>query len=280
MASSAVVVVLFWQTVQTIVNIWAHSRTYAHGILVLPATIYMVWCWRDRLLKLHPVANSWGLVLLGVLVCGWFGGEITQSLIAQQAALIAMVPALVWAFLGTDVFRTLQFPLGFLVFALPAGASIEPWLQSVTARFIIIGLNLAGIPLSRDGYFITIPSGTWEVAPDCGGLRYLLPGLALAYVYTAVMHHTLKQRVTFLVVCAGGLIFANGVRAYGIILGDYLGVAEGTDHRFFSYAVYGVTVALLGWLGIGWSEGDDQSGIADVSGPDPGTRSEELHDRS
>lgn len=252
--SCVVVGMLFWQTARTMVDVWIHSRTFAHGLLVLPATVYMAWCYRDRLVRLYPVPNYWGMVLFVTLSYGWLGGELTKTLIAQQIVLIAMLPALVWTFFGTDVFRTLRFPLGFLVFALPVGTSIEPWLQSVTTRFITIGLELVGIPLSRDGYFITIPSGIWEVAPDCGGLRYLLPGLALGYVYTGVMHGTLRQRVIFLFVCTVALIIANGARAYGIILGNHLGIAEGTDHRVFSYSVYGITVLFLGWQGLRWSD--------------------------
>lgn len=175
-----------------------------------------------------------------------------------------MLPALVLGIFGSKVLRALQFPLGFLTFALPVGTSIEPWLQSITAGFIVLGLNILGIPLYHEGYLVTIPSGTWEVAPDCGGLRYLLPGLALGYLYTAVMHHTLKQRVTYLFLCAGLLIVANGARAYGIILADHLGIADGTDHRVFSYAVYGATMLSLAWLGLKWSNEDLQHEIVNV----------------
>lgn len=248
------VTALFWPTAQTLVNVWTHSRTYAHGALIVPAILYMAWCERDRLLALAPVPNFRGLFLILFLACGWLLGHRTQMLIAQQVALLAMSPALVWTCFGTDVLRTLRFPLGLLVFALPVGTSIEPLLQSVTTSFILAGLNLVGIPFQRDGYFITVASGTWEVAPDCGGLRYLLPGLALGYVYTAVMHHRLTQRLTFLMLCAGALILANGIRAYSIILGDHLGIAEGTDHRVFSYTVYAVTVCVLGWLGLRWGD--------------------------
>jgi exosortase A len=262
LASSAAVVVLFWNTTQTMVDVWAHSRTYAHGFLVLPATLYLVWCYRDRLLGISPQPNSRGLGLGAILACGWCLGGITQTLLVQQIAVISMLPALILGIFGSKVLRTLQFPLGFLAFALPVGTSIEPWLQKITAMFIMLGLDMVGIPHHRDGYLITIPSGTWEVAPDCGGLRYILPGLALGYVYTAVIHQTLKQRVSFLLVCVLFLAVANGARAYGIILGDHLGIAEGTDHRVFSYAVYGVTMLFLAWLGLKWSDGGIQHRIA------------------
>jgi exosortase len=163
-----------------------------------------------------------------------------------------MVPCLVYAVCGRPVFRRLLVPLGFLGFALPIGASLEPWLQEVTTRFLTIGLYAAGIPFERQGTTITLASGSWEVAPDCAGLRYLLPGMALGYLYAALVYERALARVQFLTLCAALLLFANGLRAYGIIVTDHLGIADGTDHRVFSYTIYAVVIAGLAWLGRRW----------------------------
>ena len=50
------------------------------------------------------------------------------------------------------------------------------------------------------------------------------------------------------------LLVANGIRAYTIILGDHFGIADGADHRVFSYTVYGLTMPLLLWFGLRWQE--------------------------
>ena len=47
---------------------------------------------------------------------------------------------------------------------------------------------------------------------------------------------------------------ANGIRAYGVIVGDHFGIADGTDHRVFSYTIYGLTIPLLFWIGLKWAE--------------------------
>jgi exosortase len=172
----------------------------------------------------------------------------------QQASVVVSLCGLVCAILGRTVFRILAWPLGFLVFLLPVGTSIEPWLQDLTAWFIRAGLQLTGVPYFYDDYLITIPSGTWKVAPDCGGLRYLLPGVALGYAFATLVYRQSARRILFLVVCAAVLMVANGIRAYGIIVGDHFGIVEGTDHRVFSYSVYGLTIPLLFWLGNQWIE--------------------------
>ena len=199
----------------------------------------------------NPECGVGALIMAGT---GWYIGYRANLLVLQQAALVASLLTLVWAILGTEIFRVLLWPLGFLVFMLPVGTSIEPWLQDFTAWFILIALKLTGIPYLYEGYRITIPSGTWEVAPDCGGLRYLLPGLSLGYAFAALIYRQSARRLAFLAICAVTLMIANGFRAYGIIVGNHLGIAEGADHRLFSYTIYGLTIPLLYWLGLRWTE--------------------------
>ena len=54
-------------------------------------------------------------------------------------------------------------------------------------------------------------------------------------------------------------MLANGLRAYGIIMTDHLGIAEGTDHRVFSYAIFAIALFLLFQLGLAWRRPEDES---------------------
>ena len=252
--TSLFVIGLFWETVQSMFDVWANSRTFAHGFLVLPATGYLIWCFRHRWMQLEPAPDAWGVAALMLLGSGWFVGYVTDVIWLEQAAVVAMLPGLIWAVLGKEIVKNLAWPLGFLFFMLPVGTSLEPWLQDFTAWFILVGLQLTHIPYLYEDYRIVISSGTWEVASDCAGLRYLLPGLASGYVFATLIYRQPARRLVFLALCAVVLMVANGIRAYGVIVGDHFGIAEGTDHRVFSYAVYGVTLPLLFWLGLRWGE--------------------------
>ncbi len=248
------VILLFWSTFSTMVEVWASSRTFAHGLLVLPATLYLVSCFRERLAPLTPAPAGAGWIALAAVAATWLLGAAFHELLLQQIAVLTMLPAVVWALVGTAVVRAFAFPLGFLAFALPVGTSTEPWLQQFTAAFIVAGLHLVGIPLHWEGHLITLSSNSWEVVRDCGGLRYVLPGLALGYLYAGVVYRAAMRRTLFLVLSVALLILANGVRAYSIVLFDHLGVAEGADHRLFSYTIYGLTIVFLFWLGLKWRE--------------------------
>lgn len=252
--ASLCVVGLFWETVHSMTDLWASSRTFAHGFLVLPALGYLIWCYRHRWMQLVPAPSAWGVAVLILLGSGWFVGYVTALVWLQQAAVVAMLPGLMWAILGKEIVKTLSWPLGFLAFMLPVGTSIEPWLQDFTVWFIQVGLQLADIPYlyRHETYQIVLTSGMWDVAPDCGGLRYLLPGLALGYAFATLIYRQPTRRLVFLALCAVVLMVANGFRAYGVIIGDHFGIAEGTDHRVFSYVIYGLTIPLLFWLGLQW----------------------------
>ena len=252
--TSLCVIGLFWGTVRSMTDVWSSSRTFAHGFLVLPATGYLIWFYRHLWMQLKPAPSVWGVAALILPGSGWFVGHVTDVMWLQQAAVVAMLPGLMWAILGKEIVKTLAWPLGFLVFMLPVGTSIEPWLQDFTAWFIQVGLQLTNIPYHYEDYRIVLTTGTWEVAPDCGGLRYLLPGLALGYAFATLIYRQPARRLVFLALCAVVLMVANGIRAYGVIVGDHFGIADGTDHRVFSYTIYGLTMPLLFWLGLRWQE--------------------------
>jgi len=247
-----IVLFLCWPTVRTLVDAWMASRTFRHGFFILPATIYLLWVYRQRLLRIVPARSVSGAGLVTLLAWSWWEGHIEEHVFWQQVSLVAMLPALIWALCGTAIFRVLCFPLGLLVFALPIGTAAEGWLRDFTTAFLEVTLNAVGVPLLREGYFITIPSSKWEVATDCAGLRYVLPGLALGYMYAAMVYRQALRRVAFLTLCCTLLILANGARAFSIIVFDFVGLADGTDHRVFSYLIYGVTIVLLGWVGTTW----------------------------
>lgn len=248
------VIGLYWGTIERMVEIWANSRTFAHGFLVVPATAYLIWSYRDLWTSHEAYPSVWGLSALLLAAFAWVVGSWREMIWLQEVAVVAMIPGLMLTLFGKYVSKTLSWPLGFLIFMVPVGTSIEPWLQDIATWFVRVGLDLAGIPYLSERHRFILTTGTWNVDPDCAGLRYLLPGLALGYAFVTLMYRSPSRRLFFLAVCGVVLIVANGIRAYTIILGDHFGIADGTDHRVFSYAVYGLTMPLLLWFGLRWQD--------------------------
>src|SRR5437870_4814467 len=110
-AASIVVIGMFGSTAASMVATWYRSDTFAHGYLILPLTIYLIWTDRHRILPLTPVPNFWGLPVIAIFGFAWFIGNISDVLLVQHLALVSVVQILVWTLLGSQIVRALLFPL-------------------------------------------------------------------------------------------------------------------------------------------------------------------------
>jgi exosortase A len=251
-----VLLVLFRETTWSMISMWQYS-SYSHGYLVLPLSLWLIYVRRRRLAPLEVRPNPWALVLLAALGFAWFLGDLAAVQVIKQSALVGMLPTLVWLTLGTQITRKMLFPLLFLFFAVPAGEGLIPRLQDVTAFFAVKGLELVGVPVLLERRLISIPSGVWEVAEACSGLRYLTASLMLGCFYAYIVYRKTTRRIVFVAACIVVPIVANGLRAFGIILLGHLTqnrLAAGVDHLIYGGVFFGFVIFLLFTVGWRWRE--------------------------
>lgn len=233
------------------------SSTYSHCAFILPISLYLVWRIRRNLESLVPRPSFWILPLVLALAFAWLLGQLTSTYVIQHFGLVAIIVSLIWGAIGTPAARVLGIPLIFMFFAVPMGDSLIPWLQDFSAWFAIKLLDLTGVPALLEGRIITIPSGKWEVAEACSGIRFLLASLTMGFVYAAIVYRTWGRRIAFLTVSALIPVLANGLRVYGIILTDYLGgtrIARSADHIFAGWLFISIITVLLFAVGMRWRE--------------------------
>lgn len=252
---------LFWQTAHSMVDIWWRSETFAHGFLIVPISLWLIWSKRKTLATLQPMPNLWGMVPLFGLVLLWLISNLVDILVIQQFALVAILIVIVWTLLGSKVTWAIAFPLGFLFFAVPVGEVLIPPLMEFTADFTVMALQLTGIPVYREGTFFEIPSGHWSVVEGCSGLRYLIASITLGFLYAYLTYYTLWRRLLFIVLAIIVPIIANGARAYMIVMIAHLSdmkLALGVDHYIYGWVFFGIVMLLLFWIGNFWREDKDQ----------------------
>jgi exosortase A len=233
------------------------TSTYSHAGFILPISLYLVWRIRGDLVSLLPRPSFWILPLILALAFVWLLGQLTSTYVIQHFVLIAIIVSLIWGAIGTPAARVVAIPLLFLFFAIPMGDSIIPWLQDFSAWFAIKLLDLTRVPALLEGRIITIPSGKWEVAEACSGIRYLLASLTIGFVYAAIVYRTWGRRIVFLAASALIPVLANGLRIYGILLTDYLGgtqIARSADHIFAGWLFISIITVLLFAVGMRWRE--------------------------
>ncbi|MFL6564029.1 MAG: archaeosortase/exosortase family protein, partial [Burkholderiales bacterium] len=102
---------IYWDTAKSMLAIWKSSDTFAHGYLIVPITLSLVWLKRRQVAALTPRPDVLGFLLLAGAGFTWLAAEAAQVQVLMQYALVAMVPAAVLALAGRRVAWTLAFPL-------------------------------------------------------------------------------------------------------------------------------------------------------------------------
>ncbi|MDP2267025.1 MAG: archaeosortase/exosortase family protein, partial [Thiobacillus sp.] len=124
---------LFWPTFYSMAEIWERSETFAHGYLIFPITIWLIWRKRHVLAQIQPRPDLRGLILLALSGAAWLLADAGSVNVVAQYAFIAMLIAAVMALLGWPFVRAAFFPLMFLFFAVPVGEFLIQPLMGVTA---------------------------------------------------------------------------------------------------------------------------------------------------
>jgi exosortase A len=248
---------IYWETASSIAAIWKSSQTYAHGYLIAPIALILVWMKRRQLAALAPRPDVLGVLLLAAAGFTWLAAEAAQVQVLAQYGFVAMVPGVVLALAGRRVAWTLAFPLAFLLLAVPFGEAFLPRLMEWTADFTVAALRVSGIPVYREGTFFATPSGQWSVVEACSGLRYLIASVTVGAVYAYVTYRTWWKQGLFLALSVAVPIIANFFRAYMIVMIGHLSsmkLAVGIDHFIYGWLFFGVVIGLLFWLGSFWRE--------------------------
>jgi exosortase A len=239
---------LLWRDAYHLVSIWWNSSTFNHCLLVGPIIVWLVAQRIPELRRLSPV--PWAPGIIGVAFGGlvWLVGEAGGLAVARHAGLVLMMQGAVVALLGKAVARGLLFPLFYALFLIPVGEQLVPPLQTVTAHLATFLLGVAGIPAHLEGVFITTPSGYFEVAEACAGVKFLIAMVAFGTLVANVCFRSWRRRIVFLAACAIVPVFANGVRAWGtMLIAHHAGIefAAGFDHVVYGGVFFALVIALM-----------------------------------
>jgi EpsI family protein len=190
-----------------------------------------------------------------------------------------MLQGTIAACLGKSVSRGLAFPLFYLLFLIPAGEELVPILQTVTAKMCMLLLGWTGVPAHIEGIFITTPTGYFEVAEACAGVKFLVAMVALGALVANVCFRSWKRRAAFMLAAIVVPILANGVRAFGTIYIAHrtsIEFAESVDHVVYGWFFFAFVIGLV--LAVFWRFFDRRVGDpwfdparlrSDATGPRP-----------
>jgi len=253
LAAWAGIMLFFWRDVWTMIATWWDISTYNHCLLIVPIIYWLVHQRRDELMKITPGVWAPGLLWIGVASVGWMLGEAAGVTFARHLGIIMMLQGAVVTILGSTVARGLIFPLAYSFFLVPFGEELVPFLQTITAKMSMVMLGWANIPAFIDGIFISTPTGYFEVAEACSGIKFLIAMVAYGALVGNVCFQSWNRRVLFMLASIIVPVIANGIRAFGTIyIAHHTSVdfASGFDHIFYGWFFFAFVLSLV--MLIGW----------------------------
>ena len=176
-ALAGLVLLMYAPTLAYLFHDWWHNPDYSHGFFIPPIAAFFLWRKRDLLLSLPARPSNWGLPVvlaaLGIFVLACAGSEPTF----QRGSLLLLAAGAVLYLWGRRALREVAFALFLLLLAIPLPAlvfnSIAMPLQLLASSLAERMLDLARIPVFREGNLLEISSQTLNVTEACSGIRSL-----------------------------------------------------------------------------------------------------------
>ncbi|MCS4307447.1 exosortase A [Rheinheimera pacifica] len=252
-------VVLYSSTWLDMERVWRSSATYNHCYLILPICLYFFYRAKTPLIT-PSVPGSWlwlpalGLILLQLI---WLFGYAADIALLMHIAAVMSLQALLWLVLGSTNSRLHWFAITYLIFLVPFGEELSPFLQNITADLTVVMLQTVSIPVYREGLYLATPVGLFEVAEACSGLRFLIASLAISALFAYLHYNKIWKQISFVVFMALLSVLANGVRAFMLV---YIGEKTdmrfgfGADHYLYGWIFFGLVLMAGFWLGAKFSD--------------------------
>ncbi|MDB5991199.1 MAG: hypothetical protein JWQ10_2602 [Herbaspirillum sp.] len=248
---------IYWNTLQSIIAIWNRSETFTHQYFILPISLWLIWRRRETLAQMTPAPFPFALLLLMLCSLAWLLADLADVQIVRQYAFVAIIISAAVALLGKRISWTIAFPLAFLLLMVPFGEIFINPLIEFTANFTVGALRMSGIPVLREGNAFVIPSGSWSVEEACSGVRYLIASVTLGCLYAHLSYRSRLRQAAFILMSIAIPIVANGLRAYMIVIIGHLSdmrLAVGVDHLVYGWLFFGLVTFIMFWIGGFWTE--------------------------
>lgn len=231
-------------------NFWRYSfddGTYSHAFLIPFICIYLYWLLfqSGELIfnkKIHLVA------LISVILTSYI---LWVSINAQFPTGYRISFILFIAAITTLIFKPsikVLFPALFLIFLTPIWGAATVILQNISTYAVTYLMNLSGIPIFVEGNTIAIPSGVFEIAGGCSGLRYLIVSLAISSLFIFLNIRKYSHAVLFISIAIIGALITNWIRITALIVIGHVTEMQSDlmqDHNSFGWYIY---MPFMAWL--------------------------------
>ncbi len=247
---------LYHSTVYGLYDLWvlSDSGTYTHGVLLLGVSIYFfykTWLAERNALSVQP--NTIGFVFLVSTSIAWFLVALADVAVMEEILLVFIFLFIVWAIFGYKNALKFSFPILLIICAIPVWDILQGvWLQKATAEVATIMLKAIGINSYRDGVYIHIPAGKFQVAETCSGMRQLVAAISLGFIYGYMNNFRIVALFAYTFLIAIVSFFINSIRIFIVVIAGELTEMQHyfvrKDHVTLGWVLFGIGIFLFIWL--------------------------------
>ncbi|MFZ0802617.1 MAG: exosortase/archaeosortase family protein [Terriglobales bacterium] len=269
-----------WRALAATFSLAADREEYTHILLVLPMVAALTFLDR-RLLLSSPQPEWWwgsafGLASVTVAALAKWAGALqpdTRLALAMLAVVGWWMGAFILCF-GPSLARAFLFPLGFLLWLVPIPsfllAHIITFLQQWSAYTAQLLFTAVGVPVSQDGFFLTIPGLTVEVAKECSSIRSSLMLVVTTMVLAQLQLRSFWRKALLVAVAVPLSVAKNGLRIFVIaMMGTRVDPSYLTGRLHHQGGIIFLLIALLVIFLLLWilRKGEQRSVAASGFGP-------------
>jgi len=262
---------IFYNTLTALVKYSLQDESSSHIILIPLIVFFLLYIERQSIFSITRASIATGIGLaLGGVILHWLSG---RSPIPQEGnwplSLETLSLVLVWVgafvlFYGFAAFRAAMFPLLFLLLMVPLPDVILDRiihaLQEGSTEGAYLIFQAVGTPVSRNGFLLSLPGVTIEVAKECSSIR---SSIALFITCLLAAHMYLRSAWKIAVLLLLGLLLSvvkNAIRIATLtLLSIYVDPSflTGRLHREGGF-VFFLLALLLIWPVFIWLERSDK----------------------
>jgi exosortase C (VPDSG-CTERM-specific) len=252
-------ILVSWKTLSTLAAFSLQQESSSHILLIPVVSIYLLYTERKRIFKSLrsgavpgvSLILAGAIVLLLFIVQTFFLGQVSD-LPAATFFLVMTWIGLFTLFYGTNALRAAAFPLAFLLLMIPLPENVLArtiyFLQSGSTDIAYFLFRAVGVPVLRQGFFLTVPGVTIEVATECSGIRSSVALFITCLIAAHLFLRTPWKQLLFVLLAVPLALIKNGIRIVTLtLLSIYVdpGFLTGSLHHKGGFVFFLLALAIL-----------------------------------
>ncbi|MGH9498266.1 MAG: exosortase/archaeosortase family protein [Terriglobales bacterium] len=215
-----------WRPLAATFSLAVSREEYTHILLIIPICAALMFLDRQVFKFAATSGSLWGVAfcLLAASIAAlakWASGvQPDEQLALAMLALVVWVAGAFILCFGFSAARAFLFPLGFLLWLVPFPdfvlARVVAFLQQWSAFSAQALFSAVGIPVSQDGFFLTIPGLTLEVAKECSSIRSSLMLVVTTMVLAQLELRSFWRKLLIVALAVPLSVAKNGFRIFVI----------------------------------------------------------------